>query len=67
MKSPDEFTDLPDRAFTGHELAFYLHVDPNTVKRIPRDELPYIVVSTRGDRRYLPEDVAAFLRARRSS
>ena len=38
-----------------------LHCHRNTVKRIPRDELPYWRLGKRGDRRYTLEDVRAYI------
>jgi hypothetical protein len=46
------------------EVARWLDVHPNTVKRIPPDQLPYFRVSTRGDRRYRESDVLAYMEGR---
>ena len=50
---------------TVTEVAARLRVHPHTVKRIPPAELPYFCVGHRGDRRYLVEDLRAFVSARR--
>jgi excisionase family DNA binding protein len=47
-----------------NEVAEYLRVHRNTVKRIPPDELPYFRVGHRGDRRYRLQDVLAYIRER---
>jgi excisionase family DNA binding protein len=46
---------------TPMEVAKYLGIHVNTVKRIPACELPYMRVTNRGDRRYHPEDVQAYI------
>lgn len=46
---------------TVRDVAGLLRIHANTVKRIPRDELPYMRIVARGDRRYRPEDVEAYL------
>ena len=47
------------------QLAALLSVHPNTLKRIPANELPYVRLGRRGDRRYDPDDVAKYLAAHR--
>lgn len=47
------------------DVAKVLGVHPNTVKRIPVDELPYFTFGARGDRRYTKEDVRAYVYKRR--
>lgn len=47
------------------EVARELGVHVNTVKRIPAAELPFVRISSRGDRRYRRADVEAYLAARR--
>jgi hypothetical protein len=42
-----------------------LGVDKNTLRSWPADRVPYTTVGVRGDRRYRPEDLEAFVRARR--
>ena len=46
----------------ANEVAEALRVHVNTVKRISPSELPYIRVSSRGDRRYNETDVADYVR-----
>ena len=46
---------------TARQVARLLAIHINTVKRIDRAELPYLRLFSRGDRRYRPEDVAAYL------
>ncbi len=46
---------------TAREVAIWLDVHPNTVKRLPPSELPYMKVTSRGDRRYLLDDVEAYI------
>lgn len=43
------------------EVANWLGVHVNTVKRIPPEEMPYFRVGSRGDRRYQIEDVKAYI------
>jgi hypothetical protein len=49
---------------TAAEAANLIGVHVNTVKRIPAREMPYHVISRRGDRRYRIEDVRAYIEAR---
>lgn len=46
-------------------VATMLHLHPNTVKRIPREDLPYTRIVARGDRRYTVADVHRYLEERR--
>ena len=46
---------------TVREVCAYLGVHPNTVKRIPACELPYMRIGSRGDRRYHPDDLQAYI------
>jgi DNA-binding transcriptional MerR regulator len=46
---------------TVREVARHLGVHPNTVKRISPSDLPYMRVTSRGDRRYHPDDVQAYI------
>lgn len=47
------------------EVAQWLGVHPNTVKRLSdRGELPFYRIGTRGDRRYKPSDVTTYLDGR---
>lgn len=47
---------------TVSEVAEYLHLHPNTVKRISdQGELPFYRVCARGDRRYTLRDVRAYV------
>jgi excisionase family DNA binding protein len=51
---------------TAAEVAALLRLHVNTVKRLgDRGELPFFRVSKRGDRRFLVEDVIAFLHRER--
>lgn len=50
---------------TVPEVADYMGVHMNTVKRIPPEELPYFRFGTRGDRRYEQTDVDAYIRGRK--
>jgi len=47
------------------EAARIIGLSVSAVKRIPPADLPYIRVASRGDRRYAPADVRAYLEARR--
>jgi hypothetical protein len=49
---------------TSREVAAWLGVHPNTVKRIPPTDLPYFRVGARGDRRYRVDDVCAYIERR---
>jgi hypothetical protein len=46
------------------EVARWLGLHVNTVKHIPPAQLPYYRVGSRGDRRYLLDDVRAYREAR---
>lgn len=46
---------------TVNQVAKQLNVHINTVKRIDPTELPYYKISARGDRRYKPADVDAYV------
>jgi hypothetical protein len=46
------------------EVRDILGVHYNTVLRIDPRELPYFRVGSRGDRRYLPEDVRSYVEKR---
>lgn len=48
---------------TSKKAAEYLGIHINSLKRIPRERLPYIVVFKRGDRRYLLEDLKRYLKS----
>lgn len=51
-----------DRMMTAREVAEALHLHVNTIKRLgDRGELPFYRVCARGDRRYHPTDVQAYL------
>jgi excisionase family DNA binding protein len=53
---------LPERMMTTREVAEALHLHVNTVNRLgDRGELVFYRVCERGDRRYRPEEVSAFL------
>ena len=47
-----------------NETAQALGLHNNTVKKIPPSELPYMRVTTRGDRKYRLDDVAAYIERR---
>jgi len=49
---------------SAREVAEFLGVHINTVKRIPSSNLPYFTVVERGDRRYHLEDVETYVRKR---
>lgn len=66
-KHPVGHTPGADRPLlTVREVAVWLHLHPNTVKRISPKALPFIRVGTRGDRRYSRGDVEAYLDRSRS-
>jgi hypothetical protein len=46
---------------TATAVSIFLGIHNNTVKKIPASELPYFRVGARGDRRYLPSDVDAYI------
>lgn len=49
---------------TARAVAEWLGVHVNTVKRLgDRGEIPFYRISARGDRRYRPEDIRAYLEA----
>jgi hypothetical protein len=48
---------------TATQVATLLNIHVNTLKRIPYDNLPYIRVSTRGDRRYNISDIEQFIQS----
>jgi excisionase family DNA binding protein len=50
------------------EVALWLGVHVNTVKRLGNSgEIPFVRIGTRGDRRYKPSDVNAYLERRTKS
>jgi hypothetical protein len=51
---------------TASEVADALRLHVNTVKRIPVDQLPYVRIVARGDRRYQLADVHAYLERRKA-
>jgi hypothetical protein len=51
----------PDHPLTAREVSAILGIHPNTVKRMPPNELPYFTVGSRGDRRYLASDVKLYI------
>jgi hypothetical protein len=53
--------EVPAVPFTAREVASWLGIHVNTLKRIPKDELPYFRVGHRGDRRYYLEDVRTYV------
>lgn len=46
---------------TVTQVSVMLGIHNNTVKKIPPTELPYFRVASRGDRRYLLEDIRAYI------
>lgn len=46
------------------EVAEYLRLHLNTVKRIPPSQLPYFKFGSRGDRRYRKVDVDRYVEVR---
>lgn len=54
------------RALKALEVAELLGIHVNTVKKLRPEVLPYFRVGTRGDRRYWPEDVQAYIKQRTS-
>lgn len=50
-----------DAMLTASAVAAVLCVHVNTVKHIPPRELPYVRVTSRGDRRYRASDLAAYI------
>lgn len=52
------------RWLSPQQVADRLGVHMQTVKRIPPDELPYWRAGPRGDRKYDPADVDAYVKAR---
>jgi excisionase family DNA binding protein len=54
--------DNRESLLTVTEVAEWLHLHPNTVKRLgDRGALPFTRVTNRGDRRYRRSDVEAYL------
>jgi hypothetical protein len=53
------------RPLTAREVAGFLGIHPNTVKKIPANDLPYFTMGSRGDRKYLVEDVEEYINKRR--
>ncbi len=64
MTSAMSKTTPTDRALRASQVANVLGVHVNTVKRMPRDELPFFLIGTRGDRRYRASDVEFYMRKR---
>lgn len=51
-----------ERLMSVKEVAEYIGVHPNTVKRISdRGEMPYYVINNRGDRRFRRSEVDAWV------
>jgi hypothetical protein len=57
-------SDLPELLRVS-EVAAALGLSVSATKRIPADELPYLRVARRGDRRYTLDAVRAYREARR--
>jgi len=47
--------------FSATQAADYLGVHTNTLKRISPEQLPYMRVTSRGDRRYRIEDIEGYI------
>ena len=60
-------TSGPEPLMTAKEVAALLHVHLNTIKRLPRTDLPFIRITPRGDRRYRTEDVDYYINSREQS
>lgn len=43
------------------EVSNFLDISPNTVRRMPPEQLPYLRLGKRGDRRYRLVDVEAYV------
>lgn len=56
---------FPERYLRVAEVAAALGLSVSGTKKIPPKDLPYTRVARRGDRRYLVDDVRAYLEARR--
>lgn len=54
----------PGAWLSVREVAKWLDVHPNTVKRIPAADLPFMSFGTRGDRKYREVDVIAYIQKR---
>lgn len=57
--------DEEPRLWPVHRAAKYMGIHVNTLKRIPPEELPYYSILGKGDRRYHPDDVEAYLQRHR--
>ena len=49
---------------SAHDAASYLGIHQNTLRRIPATDLPYFLLNPRGDRRYSPVDLDAYIKQR---
>lgn len=49
---------------TALEASHHIGIHKNTLLRIPPQELPFFRINPRGDRRYLVEDLDAYIAAR---
>lgn len=52
---------MNDEWMRATDVAKRLGVHVNTVKRLPADDLPYLRLNRRGDRRYRREDVERYI------
>jgi len=50
--------------FTAYQVAKLFNIHVNTLKRMPPEDLPFMRITTRGDRRYLRKDIEAFIEKR---
>ena len=55
------------KMFKASQVARILNVHVNTVKRIPPTELPFYAIGSRGDRRYLVNDLDKYLANNKNS
>lgn len=62
----DHTVAQPEPLLSCKEVALLLGLHTNTVKRLSPGTLPYVRVVKRGDRRYRPSDVQAYLEAMNS-
>jgi hypothetical protein len=53
-----------ERPLSAREVGELLRLSRDVVKGIPAADLPYFTANERGDRRYRPEDVRAYIERR---
>lgn len=59
-----KIVSAPGEWLTTAEVAAWLSVHINTIRRIPPSELPFMRFGKRGDRRYREVDVVAYINER---